>query len=442
MKKGVESFVQDVEKEFEIEIKNVPITVASFSKKILKSFYGVDYSLKNNEINEDFRQFYFGGRTEVFDFNIWKNVKDYDINSLYPFIMHKEIFPYELRGFETEKTFDEIKETDYICIEALVYENSSIPLLPERIEGKLMFRNGVKRCLVFKEEIEHLSQFGVGHFQIKKVLKVYYGKQDYLFKEYVEKNYKLRKRADKPFYNLIFKLILNSSYGKFAEKTEKEEIKMISREEITVEQMRECDQMIGNNFLFRGTKEVKLSLNVPLACKITALSRMELHKHMITTINSGGKLIYCDTDSIFCDGEYFEEHKELGAMKLERDLKKLVCLSAKEYSYDLVEGTGRIKMKGFTNEEGSVEKFLKSYLKPFYKTRKTTFKESLMKFNEDSEFFRFAEIRQKMKRTFYKKRVILDDGTKRPLTTEELPSEIEEQNKEKILSRFEKWMKN
>ena len=126
-------------------------------------------------------------------------------------------------------------------------------------------------------------------------------------------------------------------------------------------------------------------------------------------------------------------------MKLEKDLKKLVCLNAKEYAFDEVEGSGRIKMKGFRNEEGTVERFLKSYLEPYAKTRKTTFKESLNKFSQDENYFRFAAIQIKQKRTFYCKRVILEDLSTRPLTTKELPSEIEKQNKEILMERYFKW---
>ena len=92
-------------------------------------------------------------------------------------------------------------------------------------------------------------------------------------------------------------------------------------------------------------------------------------------------------------------------------------------------------MKGFINREGGVEEFLKIYLEPMEITRKTTFKESIRKYKEDSEYFRYVELKTKQKKTFYSKRVILEDLTTRPLTTEELPSEIEPLNREIILEK-------
>jgi hypothetical protein len=433
LEKAIKSFISDVEKEYEIEITAIPLTISSFSRTIMKKFYGTDYTLNNVWLNEYFRKWYFGGRVEVFDFNVWEKVKDYDINSLYPYVMHKYKYTQDLVYKETTKKYDELSDYDFVALECLVNEKGYLPLIPERVEGKLVFREGIKRCLLWKEEIDYL--LGVGQIDIISITKVYQGDRRHLFKDFVKKAYKLRKRTDKRFYNLIFKIILVSSYGKFAEKTEKEQISIKPLEEMTKEDLKFSREEIDGKFILRTKKTVKLNLNVPIACKITAMGRLELHKHMMKTINKGGKLIYCDTDSIFTDGEYYDEKEVLGEMKLEADIEKLICLNAKEYAYDN-KITGRIKMKGFINREGSVEEFLKIYLKPFFIPRKTTFKECIKKYNEDNEYFRFVELKEKRKKTFYCKRVILKDGSTRPMNTKELPSEIEERNKKIIMEMY------
>jgi len=323
-----------------------------------------------------------------------------------------------------------MKDYDFYCIEATIIETSNIPLLPERIENKLMFRTGQKRVMMFKEEVDYLLE--LGQIEILTVHKSFYGQQDYFFKEYIHKCYHLRKNTDKPFYNLLFKLVMNSAYGKYAEKNMKDSIAIKKLEDMTKQDFYNSYEEIDGNFIIRQEKFVHLDLNVPIACKITALSRLVLHKHMMQVLKSQGKIIYCDTDSIFTDKPILETDEELGGMKLEAEIEKLVCLNAKEYAYDTMT-KGRIKMKGFINREGSVEEFLRIYLEPFEITRKTTFKESLKKYNEDNEYFRFVELKLKQKKTFYCKRVIMDDLSTRPLTTDELPSEVEEANKQKVL---------
>ena len=103
-----------------------------------------------------FRQFFFGGRCEVFDFNIWERVFDYDKNSLYAYIMQKYTFPIHLTMVKIEKPYDKIRDKDFVGIEATIEEKGYLPLMPERIEKRLMFREGIKKVFMFKEEVDYL----------------------------------------------------------------------------------------------------------------------------------------------------------------------------------------------------------------------------------------------------------------------------------------------
>jgi len=434
LKKGLETLREDIEKEFQITIECLPLTIGSLSRTIMRKYYGTVYEMKNQQMNEWFRRYYFGGRCEVFDFKLWENVSDYDVNSLYPYVMQKYKFAEYMFYVEIEKSYSQMKDIDFVGIEATFEEKGEIPLMAEKVEKRLMFRKGVKRGFIFKEELDYL--LALDQIKIITVHRAFYGEQEYLFKDYIEKCYKLRQTKDKPFYNLLFKMVMTSSYGKFAEKNLKDSLEMKELEEMEKKDFKNCREEIDGYFIIRKEKWVRLSLNVPIACKITAMSRLELHKKMMETIEKRGVLIYCDTDSIFTDKAIMTTSEELGGMKLEAKLTKLICLNAKEYAYDTIE-KGRIKMKGFVNKEGTVEEFIKVYLKPFHITRKTTFKECLKKYQEDTEYFRYVEEKIKIKKTFYCKRVILDNLSTRALTTDELPSEIEQLNKEKILEMLE-----
>lgn len=418
LKVAIETLKNDVERVFNFKLKTMPLTLGSLSRRIIYAVYGTVYECYSEHINNYFRNYYFGGRCEVFDFNVQYGVTDGDINSLYPYVMKKYKYAIELTFISIEGSYNKIKNKNFYAIECEIEETGAYPLMPERVEKRLMFRVGIKKVLLFKEEFDYL--IGLSSIKILFVFNVYYGKEENLFSVFIVKCYSLRKDESKPHYDLIFKLIPNSSYGKYGEKEEKEKIILKHKSIISLNEILQSEECINGFYVIRKTEKVKVKINVAIACKITAMARLELHKKMIYALNNKAKLIYCDTDSLFTDKPVFEIGNKLGDMKLVGNLERLLCLNAKEYAYDEIdEKKSLIRMKGFTKRTGSVKEFLESYLEPFIIERPTTFKESLKKMNEDIDYFSFVEEKTKHKRTFYSKRAINKDLSTRPIRTDE-----------------------
>jgi ribosomal protein L14 len=104
----------------------------------------------------------------------------------------------------------------------------------------------------------------------------------------------------------IFKLINNSLYGRmgmsaYDEKTvytDEDGFNKIEREKDVIRYSK-----IGDAFIVTIKEEIneriKINSNVIYASIITSKARIKLHKGFMSVIENGGRLLYCDTDSIF-----------------------------------------------------------------------------------------------------------------------------------------------
>lgn len=165
---------------------------------------------------ELFEKSYFGGRMECFKIGTFENVYKYDINSAYPSVIKdlKKPLSYKIEKYNNQ----EIKEHNLYEINFVHTDIKQIGVFPIRTNsGYLVFpkegRGYYYGCEV-KEGIKRKIKIDILNFCDVKL-----GKK--IFKENeIEKMYKLRllykKTGDKR--NLIYKIILNAIYGKFAQR--------------------------------------------------------------------------------------------------------------------------------------------------------------------------------------------------------------------------------
>jgi hypothetical protein len=144
----------------------------------------------------------------------------------------------------------------------------------------------------------------------------------------------------------IIKILLNSNYGKFGERTEKTSIsstRLNNTSEVTIIETPEGILTLGIE-----KKTVTVQHRSPaIAAYITALARHRLH----TLIDPyQDKLIYSDTDSAYLPGspeDYnFDLSNEMGNFKIEDTFDKFVGLAPKFYGYRSPKGWV-VKSKGF-----------------------------------------------------------------------------------------------
>lgn len=313
---------------------------------------------------------YYGGRTEAVKRGHVKNLRIYDVNSLYPSVMCRE-YPVPTR-FKYVKYLrpNAINENEGVArCKLIMSDNIYMPYLPVRIERKLIFPVGVIEGYYTFFEIREALKLG---YRLEKVYDaVIYFEKGYPFTDYVRKLYALRKKYRKKgdFRQVIIKLFLNSLYGKFAQKiTAKEEIMHESR--ITKEILDKFDfDWIGEWFIIKKEyNSIPCFVNPIFSIYTTAYARDALYKFMQKV--GFDNCYYHDTDSIFTS-KYIETSDKLGDMKLEGKIKEGIIVKPKMYLTD-----EKVKCKGVHNIDGEVFQNILKTNKVSFK-RFTKFKESL-----------------------------------------------------------------
>jgi DNA polymerase elongation subunit (family B) len=287
------------------------------------------------------RASYRGGRTEVIKRGSNdKKVFYYDINSLYPYVMFVNRFPYNFNNGNGRFLKRTSVNLDYEGVaRALVSIDHELPpigvkrVLEDKYE-RLVFPVGKILSWFTYPELRYVEENGYG--RIEKVYEALeYRVWCYPFKEYIKDlyGYRLKHKEDK-YLNKIFKLLMNSLYGKFGEyNTSKililtsDGIKEIKPEEIS---------------------KFRKYHNVIWASYITAYGRLELHRRFREA--GFNTVYYCDTDSLITSTQ-LPTGENLGELKLEgwAEPYEAVFIRSKFYIFD-----DTIRVKGFTLSDSNV----------------------------------------------------------------------------------------
>lgn len=273
---------------------------------------------------------YHGGRTEIFKTHVPHNVRYFDINSSYPTAM-LEPMPVgdkmELDGMETWKLMEKMSKTHVGFIECTVEipANCYIPPLPyvrhvTKSIKKLVFPCGKLSSVWNYDELQLLHDPLVNGRILSIVKSVWYRKKP-VFVDFVNTLYKLRNQkleSYDPALSELAKLMMNSLYGKFAMKRERQ--KLISLEP------GKCwpsgARPINGDHDHCGVWIVDHTIDAPyiipqVSAHITSLARIRLWQGMANVIRQKGQLFYTDTDSLMCNvdiptgdrlGEWKREH--------------------------------------------------------------------------------------------------------------------------------------
>ena len=263
---------------------------------------------------------YYGGRCEVFRMGHYRQKLFYvDVNSLYPYVMAQFRYPNPMGTVVQHQRLN----FDMGVVEAVVdVPKTYLPVLPVRTKEHLLFPTGRIKGTWTKTELDFAVFEGC---KIKEVIRsVEWKSEANLFGKWVADVYKLRMDsktdADKKFY----KVLLNSLYGKFAEKRK-------TKQYVNIE-----DADIGCPIVY-DMAEVETTYlpqhsHVIISAYVTAYGRMVLYGYMKQVLEAGGKLFYCDTDSIIYSGcQPFQFSTELGDLKLEHTLTEAEFIGAKYY---------------------------------------------------------------------------------------------------------------
>lgn len=296
-------------------------------------FFTSDGKDVNLGLENDARAGYFGGRVEAFSLKYFDEVRHYDVNSMYPYVMQRYEYPV---GIAKRKNFNEVRKDGllYLAHTRINIPYMFIPPLPTKMT-KLYFCYGVIDGWFYSPELNYcLDELGLD-VQVDKFY-CFYG--DHIFRDFITEHYKRRLELKKQGNALetIEKLIMNSGYGKFGQKREYESHR------ITLEAAE------GAEILYDGDNPIMCIpasefnptrfINPVISGFITSYARLELLKwlHKADT-----EAIYSDTDSLVTTA-HLPTSDELGGLKLEYR-GAFQAFTAKVYWQET-----RVKAKGFS----------------------------------------------------------------------------------------------
>lgn len=326
----------------------------------------LQYSTRMRLADEFCTPAYFGGRTEVFIAGKFKNLFLYDITSSYPNSMQYELPAYfqdirpPLRSLEQSLRLCGVSD----CTITMPAGTMKIPIIPLRYQGKLLFPEGHFRgrwanyeLLAFWERVKHDKRV-----RIEIHSQAVFEPLAFL-KPFVDTFYGLRQEAiasKDDFRKYAFKIALNSVYGKLTESIQKRSIlygdavsEIINKEGPSAVKLTPTPGVYAYDQESEGPFR-----HVAAGCYVTAMSRIRLFEGMEFVQRMGGRVYYCDTDSIITDKPVFglEPNKHLGKFSFEGELTEAEIFAPKVYRYvkpngEVVHKAKGMPIKGMTPEE-------------------------------------------------------------------------------------------
>jgi len=334
------------------------ITIASTALKTFSGRYQkTGLYMCDKKTNDEFRQAYFGGRTEIFKMNA-PELKDdyylyYDINSLYPHVMKEYPYPVSQPTVLKYPSLSVVLESEGITeADVIAPKGLYAPILPSKIkmgyDTKLMFVLGTYSGMWDNRLLEKAKELG---YKIKPK-KSWLFESEYIFKDYVDDFYSMKLKEDKdtPGY-LIAKLLLNCLYGKFGQRQTSESVIKddsympgISKRDYVFK-----DYVDFDNGWFRIETEGKGKSYLPqISIHVTAMAQLELYKGIEEILDKGYSVFYCDTDSITTDYKNLKVSKDLGDWKIEKRLLSGMFILPKTYKTVNDKHETELRVKGYS----------------------------------------------------------------------------------------------
>jgi hypothetical protein len=353
------------------DLGNFRLTVAgqAFTAYRHRFYSGNIYIHRDKDAIKLERGAYAGGRNEVWRLGETTEPLYYvDVNSMYPYVMLKNIYPTKLKTYRKRCTVADLQkyiDNGYLAV-ARVELNTDKPIYFKK-DQRLIFPVGsFETSLSTPEIIRALKDK-----HITKVKEVSLYDSSNLFESYVDYFYNQRlsaKANNDEVRTLLYKLFLNSLYGKFGQKnTGWNKIGKADPEVIKYETIYNADTDERETIkTFGGGRFKKVDLpdgeseaynSFPaIASHVTAYARMLLWDYI--EIAEKENVYYMDTDSLIVNESGYKklseagtlDEKTLGKLKLEHKVLKADIRGCKDYSLTFEGATGDVtqsnKIKG------------------------------------------------------------------------------------------------
>ena len=263
-------FVEEMITRYESLNLKLKSTLPAMGLQFLKQFTEIPSWPFPSHILEWLRKGYYGGRVEVYRMGpVEGRTNHYDFNSLFPAVMRSAPYP-DVNSWRvvTDPKFD-LEGMAELTIDI---PPMHIPPLPYHGQGEIIYPYGRIHGVWTYPEIRQALQDGGKIVRVEQALE--FTKLAKPFESFIDYCYDQRQKAQGPFENGFWKLLMNSTYGKFGQKGNL--------------------QMIYNDRDFEI--EAKAShANVIWSAYVTSHARVKLLNRM----RECSYVFYTDTDSIF-----------------------------------------------------------------------------------------------------------------------------------------------
>lgn len=348
--------------EYDVELSNI-VSISSLSLLIYrKKFMPQDIPYLYPSQDLFIRESYHGGSTDFYQRHA-QNLYCYDVNSLYPYVMLKEM-PFKATRSLYGKEIDLNTFFGFVLVKVIAPKDLLRPVLIHQHEGRTIHPVGEWYGVYFSVEIKAAMAFG---YKFEPVKGIEFTKA-ILFSDYVKHFYQIKKDNDGGPLRFISKLHLNSLYGTFGRSKTTTTTLLVDSNTLSVlvdhKVVRNIVPLAEDKILvivengytrdvlessgldienrFKGfTYPVKS--NVAIASAITAYARI----HMMQFKKDDG-ICYTDTDSVYTTSKLPDllVGKELGLMKDEMKgllIDEAIFIGIKFYGYKYTDSNGLIK---------------------------------------------------------------------------------------------------
>lgn len=357
-------------------------TLPAMALQLFKEFYPKDFTEVDDYHLDLMRKGYYGGRVEIFQMGKINGViNHYDVNSLFPSVMANRTFPDPVSMTLTQKP-DLKKEGIF---EGQVYiPRVEIPCLPVR-DSELIFPYGTVKGSWPYPEIRQLLEDGGKIIECRQAIE--FDEVEEPFTEYVKFCYQKRLESTNLLDKEIWKLFLNSLYGKFGQGSE---LEIIFNDESKI------------------IKGKARHVNIIWSAYVTSYARLRL----LDYLRSCDSLFYTDTDSIFTF-DNLSVSSRLGDLKKEGTYSQVEFKGNKLYCLD---STVRAKGVPRKNQAEFFHQGKVTYRRPI------KFKEGRKRGLQPNVWHDMTKENNKE----YTKRKILEDGSTEPWNISEYRQRVRE----------------
>jgi hypothetical protein len=332
-------------------------TAAGISMDLFRRAYlKIPWPTPHPALNDLARSAYYGARTEPYRLGRVPGVNGYDVSSLYPAVQRDAQFPdpaFLVVESETDGRAQRL-EREGVSYCSVSVADCEVPPLPVHCKEHLFFPTGKMTGAWTHLELRHALDHGA---TIEKIHWSLWSTRTFNpFTTFIDDLYrrKVMHAASGDLRARVFKLLLNSSHGRFGinPDTSLNVLQPIAPP-VDWDRLPPGElKMIGDYpYLLAetGSGAQPVYTNVLIAATVTAAARVKMHGYLERYREI---LAYTDTDSLWCAGEV-EMGEGLGEFRQTQKERDLWVVAPKEYAVFSGEALREAHVKGIPDAEAA-----------------------------------------------------------------------------------------